>query len=407
MIAALGAGAILGLTLHPTPDAAIAAAATPPYCLVCGDRGGTDVILNVLLFIPLGLGIRLAGGSWRRAVTASALLSLLVELLQLTVIAGRDASLSDLLSNTFGGSLGAALVPQLRYLWRPTPRAAWRLLLGGAAGWLALLGGSGWLQSPSGDGVLSSEWASGAPSDFSGRVLSATIDGTAMPVHGPLPDSAPARLALREGRLSLETSVVTGRARRGRHYIYLIREKGDPYLYLSQDGRSALFAAPTKSARLRLNDLTMRLPGAFTGQPEPVLLRAGERDRELWLEATSPRGTRRVTLPLSPAHGWAFVTPYNIGLGPNLRVITGLVLFCLVFPLGYWAGACGGAGALGILAAALVSGLGGVPALQGFPGVHWSEWVATSIGAAAGWALFRVAAYLQRRCGSHSISESS
>ena len=43
-------------------------AGTPVYCIVCGDTGSVDFFLNILLFVPLGLGLALAGFSWRRAL---------------------------------------------------------------------------------------------------------------------------------------------------------------------------------------------------------------------------------------------------------------------------------------------------------------------------------------------------
>ncbi|HET7241044.1 MAG TPA: VanZ family protein, partial [Gemmatimonadales bacterium] len=61
-----------------------------------------DVFLNLLLFVPLGAGLRLAGWRWRSVVLGAALVSFTVELLQYTVVTGRDASLSDLLTNTTG-----------------------------------------------------------------------------------------------------------------------------------------------------------------------------------------------------------------------------------------------------------------------------------------------------------------
>jgi glycopeptide antibiotics resistance protein len=103
-------------TLVPAPGNAAAAAATPLWCLVCGPRGEVDVVLNLLLFVPFAVGLRLAGMPFRRIVAWAAGLTLAVETLQATVIPGRDASLSDLLTNTTGAMLGAALAPLLARL---------------------------------------------------------------------------------------------------------------------------------------------------------------------------------------------------------------------------------------------------------------------------------------------------
>jgi uncharacterized membrane protein YdcZ (DUF606 family) len=409
VLAALGAAAIAWLTLQPEPDAAVLAASTPLWCLVCGERGGVDVILNLLLFTPLGLGLRLAGLSWRRALVTSALLSLGVELLQLTVVEGRDASLSDLLSNTGGAALGAALAARLDTLVHPSPDVAQRLLLGCGAGWLSLLALSAWLQGPwVGGGALTSIWAGGAgPEPYPGQVRSVRRDGAMLPADGPLPDGESVRAALREGTIALEAAVQAGPPVHGRRWIYVIDESGARRLFLSQQGRSAVFGMPARSIRFRLNPPTVVLPDAFPGAAgAEVTLRAGQRDRQVWLESAYAGGSSRIALALSPAHGWALLTPYGLGLGRTARMITGALLFALVAPLGYWAGATGRPHAAFALGGILFLGLAGLPALSRFPAVHWSEWLAVVAAAAAGWALQRAAAYLQLRCGSPSTSES-
>src|SRR5688500_13671473 len=106
LIAALWTGAMALLTLSPSPSDIASAVKTPLTCLVCGDRGGVDVLLNLLLFIPLGVGLRMAGWPIPVAAIAALLLSLTVESLQSFVVVGRDASLSDLIFNTAGAALG-------------------------------------------------------------------------------------------------------------------------------------------------------------------------------------------------------------------------------------------------------------------------------------------------------------
>ena len=61
---------ILVATLIPAPERALAVAATPFLCLVCGEQGSVDVVLNVLLFIPFALGLRWSGVGIRRVILA-------------------------------------------------------------------------------------------------------------------------------------------------------------------------------------------------------------------------------------------------------------------------------------------------------------------------------------------------
>ena len=108
-LALAGLAFVLVATLTPLSDPRGAAAATPLLCLVCGDQGGADVVDNLLLFLPLAIGLRLSGQSWRRTVLAAFLISFNVELLQYWLIPGRDTSLSDLLTNTASGAIGATI----------------------------------------------------------------------------------------------------------------------------------------------------------------------------------------------------------------------------------------------------------------------------------------------------------
>jgi glycopeptide antibiotics resistance protein len=72
-----------------------------------------DIVQNLVLFAPLGASLFLTTRSHAKSIALGAALSAAVEMLQLHVIRGRDASLVDLVSNTLGtaaGSLFAAAV---------------------------------------------------------------------------------------------------------------------------------------------------------------------------------------------------------------------------------------------------------------------------------------------------------
>ena len=144
----LGAAVVLVATLTPVKDLQGLAAGTPLLCLVCGDYGGADVAGNLLLFLPLSLGLRLSGRSWGRTVLVCGLLSFTIELLQARVVSGRDASLSDLLTNTTSAAIGATLGGVLPRMVAPRPRDAAVFLAGGIAALLFLLTASAWLLGP-------------------------------------------------------------------------------------------------------------------------------------------------------------------------------------------------------------------------------------------------------------------
>jgi hypothetical protein len=98
------------------------------YCLLCGERGSADAILNFILFIPLGFALG-RGLGWRSATLAfPILLTVAIELSQ-TMIPGRYPALSDILTNGSGGLTGLWLALPGRGLDRMI-----RAVLGGKVG---------------------------------------------------------------------------------------------------------------------------------------------------------------------------------------------------------------------------------------------------------------------------------
>ncbi len=200
-ITAVGLLAIAAATLTPLPLNEYRAAETPFWCLVCGSLGSIDVILNVALFLPLGVGLQRLGWPLARLALACFLLSLAVESLQIITIAGRDASVSDLLTNTSGGILGGFIALHWRGLVFPSPRHAGRLFLGGMVAVLAVfLTTANLLQPdlPAGPwyGIVTPPWP--GHEAFGGTVLEARVGGRAFP-HDATPRPAEYRAALLSG----------------------------------------------------------------------------------------------------------------------------------------------------------------------------------------------------------------
>ena len=116
LIAAGALAGILALTVGPVSQTRALAAFLHVLRALSSTAGlreptepQAEVLANVLLFVPLGLA-----GGWlaplRRApwvVVGLGLLALSIEAVQYPV-AGRDASLQDVLLNTLGGLLGVA-----------------------------------------------------------------------------------------------------------------------------------------------------------------------------------------------------------------------------------------------------------------------------------------------------------
>ena len=159
-LALAGLAFVLVATLMPVDDPSRAAATTPLLCLICGEHGGADVVVNLFLFLPFAVGLRLYGETWTRTVLAVFLISFSVELLQYWLVPGRDTSFSDLLTNTASGAIGATIGTVLPRWVFPDPARAMSLAVAWAGIVLLVLGIWAWLLEPDvPDGRLLSRWA--------------------------------------------------------------------------------------------------------------------------------------------------------------------------------------------------------------------------------------------------------
>jgi hypothetical protein len=408
VLAVTGLAAILGATLIANPRQIAASAATPLLCLVCGEGGGTDVFLNLLLFTPMAIGLRLLDWPWRRVVAVAALLSLTVEYLQFSVVVGRDPALSDLLSNTFGAAVAAALAPQVPGLLAPDPARARRLLPMAAALFVGVLTLSAVGLQP---GVLPGRpWSactsySPAIGEWNGTLRSVVLNWDTLPCNRTLTDSAAIRAALNAGEVTLRIDALSGTPTDRRGLVYAVGVPRASLLALSQEGSAAVFGMPTVSQRLRLSMLSLMLRGAFPSKAGvPFELEAGQEGRRIWISSSHSGRRRSVEMILSPSFGWSTLVWWRLQASPEFRILTAVWLGALILPAGYWAGFIRRpVWGLGGVAATLIAGLAVVPFLTGYPPPHWSEWLGGFLGAALGWALHWSAAYLQSRCGSPSI----
>jgi hypothetical protein len=389
-------GAVLGLlfiavlTLTPLSRQVAAAAATPLWCLVCGDYGGVDVVLNVLLFVPFALGLRVGGVPTILVGASGAVTSLAVESLQLAVIPGRDASLSDLVTNILGSLIGALLGSRLAGLVNPTPRQAHRLALAGGAAFLALQAGTAFLLRPwVPSEPLRGEWARSLPgrAPFAGKVVSAAVSGSSVVDAMPVDSQLQARL---RRQIHLELDLVTGPSVPEWSPVFELLGRHGPVLAVAAVGGDLVFQAPARSYALRLRRPAIRLPGALPASAGHGLrLAAGERRDTLWGAWTTAKARGQGTQSLSPSLGWSLLLPFDYAYGSEVHPLTGLWLAGLLLPTAYWAAhrrRARQALALGFL---LVAGLGLIPLLAGFPAVHWSEWLAGAFGLLAGWGAHR------------------
>jgi hypothetical protein len=400
---------IAAATLMPLPRQVAAARATHLWCLICGDHGGVDVVLNTILFIPLGLALRLMGWSPAAAVAMGAGISLTVESLQLAIILGRDGSLSDLVTNTLGSLIGTVLARRLPSLLNPTRGQAAGLAFSAGLIWLGIQGGTAFLLQPwVPSEPLRGEWARqrAGRTPFDGKVTSTIVSGVPV-TDGSIFSDSELHARLGEGRVHLELDLISGRDLADWSPVFEVLGSHGPILAVEAAGTDLVFGPPARSYSLRLRSPTLRLPQALASRPgSPLQLAAGEREATLWASWTGGGVRQSRSQALSPSLGWSLLVPFNYAYGPEVYLLTALWIAGLLAPIGYWsARAPGGRSRTSALALLLLTGLGVTPLLAEFPPVHWSEWLAGAVGLGSGWASQHAAAYFGRRCDSPFIKE--
>ncbi|NNG16098.1 MAG: VanZ family protein [Gemmatimonadales bacterium] len=385
-VSALGLFAIAVATLIPSPLSEPRVAETPFWCLVCGPLGLIDVILNVALFLPLGLGLRLLGWPFARIAIVSFLVSFAVESLQFVTILGRDASVSDLITNTSGGLLGGFLAHHRYVLAFPTPRNAARLL---AAGVLAVLGvflSTVTLLQPdlprgTWYGIVAPAWP--GHGTFEGTVLDARI-GVAPISRDTLPLAPKHRVALLSGDPILVRFGVGKTRPSGLAPLAVVASQEHRTLaLLAQHGRDIVAGVRLRASAWRLRSPRIRLNHVIPESAgDTVVAWGGFEGGELYAGGVANQQRHSRRLSLSVGLGWALLLPIGGGIGPEAGPLNVLWLLILIMPLAYWAGRSERGLALPSVGILVLIGLAFLPLAFGLRIGHWSEWIAG--GAAIG-----------------------
>jgi VanZ family protein len=372
----------------------------PALCITCGELGGVDNVLNILLFLPLGFGVRLAGtGRWRSLFIALAT-TIFVEALQLTVVRGRDASVGDVTMNALGALIGIMLADLRGVVLCPAPRHARWLTVVSAAWCCSLIALGGWalrLDIPHG-----SYTALLAPdlTDielFEGQVRAAAFNGSTIRNGDAVGDGVAIASLARSGNLDVRATVAPAGATFDIAPIVALGPLSQPLVIeLGQRGRDLAFRIRLRASRLRLRTPSVALADAFpgSGDPEDRVLLGGmvPGSQRLRLALQSAQRDASATLELNPFLGWWLFMPFDVA---NMRVVGAASAFwtaLLFFPLGYW-GTAAVRYADGIrlaalscmaIAASVVLGLLVIPSAFGYSQAPLEAWLGSGAGLAFG-----------------------
>lgn len=332
---ALSFAFIAALTLRPAPRPLFP---VPHDCLICGDLGGMDVTLNVALFVPLGLTLVLAGVRAGRAVLIAMATTLLVETLQYTLIPGRDATLSDLLTNTTGGAIGALLATHWRIVLSPPPRVARTLALAAAFLVAGVMSATAALLSPAVPDM--GMWGQWTPQQltfepYSGTVHRFTVNDIPIP-YDLVPQSEPLRQRILGGETQAVVDFTAGHPTRRLSAIARAGSRVQEVILIGARGTDLIFRT-----RLAVRDWLLRLPGialpdALPPAGERVIAIAGLHNNGWYATVHSAHGVRHVEIPFAVSLGWTFILPFDRPLRPGDGWISALWLAALVLPAALW-----------------------------------------------------------------------
>jgi VanZ family protein len=337
---ALALAVILMVTLRAEPAQLDRAAETAWHCIVCGEAGVTDVLLNILLFVPFGIGLRAMGlRSWPAALVAL-LVTLAVESTQAIGLAGRDASVGDVVANTAGGLLGWLLWGARGWIQSPS---RWRarslvaaLSVASAAAWLF----TAWGLQPDGSsrgpwvGQRTRVWRGHDP--FPGSLGLATIGDIEIP-----DDPLISRPVLSNGfTLSLllmrQDSTTPDRPV---SILRVIDGEGRLQLGVAQRGEDLLVSSRVRASRWRVRTPTwrfedvMRIPTDVPWSLQWQWQHDGVALRSASTRSGGPSATHAI--PFSVGLGWVYVHPFAAAIGRGAFGWTALWLACWMLPLGW------------------------------------------------------------------------
>lgn len=354
LLTLVGLLAILATTATP---AAGRGSDGPPWCMSCPiftERAGVDLVLNVLLYVPIGAGLALLRCGPGHVAWIAFAIAGVIETLQVNVIPGRFASITDVIANTSGALLGWAAIRHWRALLEPT-RSRSRLfaILAGALA-LAVLQLTMWAQQevPM-SGAMSTLWrpsparaaddvahANGAGA----RIAYVTLDGQRHAGRLKLTPNELARLAGRTG-YGLEMGFVSATRPADEDPAFELRDgEGRRVLRVRQDGRHLAADLATRGRLLRLRTPTVRLRRFFPSRAERVQQRGldtvhvavrvaqGNLSMHARLGTNQASGEHR----RGAFAGWSLLISQS-NSPTRVRILTFCWVVALILPPVYWA----------------------------------------------------------------------
>lgn len=322
---------IAAFTLLPSSGAPFSIGFT---CVLCGDRGVADLLLNVVLFLPLGAALWHAGVPPLRALLIGAAFAAAIELAQV-LLPGRSPTLRDIVANGAGAWGGALLAMHLRR-WVTETRGSVRRIWLALAIVLATVAATGWLLSPAPSaGDYFGQWAPSLRNFAQWGGLISDVHTGRTPIPGGPFGSADAEAAVRSGSNPLKIVGIAKERPTELAPIFAIADGQSRHLLIiGQEGDDLRLRTYRRSSMLRLDTPDIRFAHAMS--------HVGPGD-SLAIEMFRPFSDApclSVNGDFSCARRWSAGSVWTVLLwkaslsGAPGRWLGALTLFLLVLPIG-------------------------------------------------------------------------
>lgn len=375
------------------------------WCFMCGQEWGIDFVLNIALFVPLGIVFRLARVPLFPAILGVLATSFVIEVFQL-LIPQRITSIDDLISNSLGGTLGFFLGGHMRAILAPRPRQAAAAVLAAGVFAFAVPWGTLWLFEPA--PTDHPYWGQFSPvlgqfDRFEGTIIEASVGGEPLR-NGRLPNTDAVRRRLRQDSVTVRAVVRGGRATEQLAPVVSIFDgEHNEVMLLGREGsRSLTFRLRSRASRIGLRTPTVTVWDGFPGaadsvSPAPVRLSGTVDGYSLTATSRYARSTGDTndvsrTIDFRHTHGWAYLVPFENLITQHAGRFTTIWLALVFSPLGYYGAVAivryRGARSRFVLllwaVTVVLLALVALPSVMGLGAAGEDEWLGAAIGLAAG-----------------------
>ena len=336
-----------------------------------GDDALAGLIQNLLLFIPLGASLVLAGVHPLVAVAIGSALSCSVEFAQ-QWIPGRDPSLGDIICNANSTAIGVALVVFApRWLWPPPRRAAWQALATACLAVLVWLGTGAVLRPIFPDPPYHELWTPDWNfwGHYRGKVL-----------------SSPGTISARDRTFALQATVVAPTRPPGRDspLVAILGGRDTEVVISGIDGSDLTLHYAMRARSLTLENLDLRWRGALASVApnDTFTVQTWRGEHGVCLGVNS---AQRCEYGYTIGDGWKLIFYPEHFPAWLLGTINMLWMTGWTIAIGYWSARAGKNPIAYAAVGFVLLGIVNVPLITGLKMTPVIEWLGVAIGIGVGW----------------------